>query len=119
MKSLKKTIAFVAALVIALAAASLVAHFASRFNPYRSDEVHYTAGLEAVPLVLVAVKTVNFVTLGYLERADQRAYLLLTGRLGNDEDKVASVVDIILSMLVLGCVVVFARRVSRRVASHA
>lgn len=119
MKPLKKKVAFIIALVIALSAANLLANLASRFNPHRSDEVHYTAGLEVFPAVLIAVKAVNFVTLGYLERADQRAYLLLTGRLGNDEDKIASVVDIILSMLVLGCALVFARRVSRRVASDA
>jgi hypothetical protein len=115
---LKQRIVFVAALVIALFVGNLVSHFANRFNPYRTDEIHYTAGLEAMPVILVAARAINFLALGYLERNDQRGYLVLTGRLSHDKEKTARTIDLILSISAVACVVGFSTWVSRKVARN-
>lgn len=113
---LKQRIVFVAALVIALAVANVLAHLANGFNPYRTDEVQYTAGLETMPVVLVAMRALNFVTLGHIERGDQRGHLVLTGRLSRDNEKTARIIDFILSLSAAACAVLIARWASRTAA---
>jgi hypothetical protein len=109
---LKQKIVF--ALVFAIGATVTTLTARQIFNG-QHNQVPYTAGLDAVPAIHVPIVVLNFASLGYIERADNRTYLAHTGQASLDASKKANLLDIALSFVGAVCLLVISRRVSRKI----
>jgi hypothetical protein len=114
---MKQRIVMIVVFAITLSVANFAARFlADRFGSCGANEIAFTAGLDEMPVVYVPVRILDVVLLGYMERADQRSHLLLTGRISPGVAQKAKLFDLILSVAGLACVALFSKWASRKIS---
>lgn len=107
---------FVFVLVLAISTV-ITTLFARQIFSRQEIQVSYTAGFEEVPAIHVAIIVLNFASLGYIERADKRTHLALTGQVSLSSAKQASFIDMALSCLAAVGLITFSRRMARKFAN--
>ncbi|WP_028455377.1 hypothetical protein [Chitinilyticum litopenaei] len=77
--------------------ANVVIGFASRLASTAGERVSITAGMEELPELRLPTLAMDFASLGYVERAQQRQYHMHTGRVAPGDAGMPGWIDALLS----------------------